>query len=172
MEQEKLIQLAVHLRGKAQQEWDLLKSSSKLPYCIGIEALGNKLNLEGKAVATQDFCHMSQRAGETLSEFISFLERSFREAYGHESMSTNTRSTLLYGQLHERLHYNLMKAPAVSGATRQLCEAARSEEGWQLQLARRQHYQSMSVLRTLPPPYLRCISVRFSVFSLGVAMLY
>ena len=60
-------------------------------------------------------------------------------------MSTETRSTLLYGQLHEGLRYNLMKAPAVSGATSytQLCAAARSEEGRQLQLARRQNRSYM-----------------------------
>ena len=60
---------------------DLLESSSKLSYGNAIEALGNKLNLEGKAVAAQDFRHLAQRAGETVVEFISRLERSFRKAY-------------------------------------------------------------------------------------------
>ena len=86
---------------------------------------------------------MSQQAGETVSEFISRLEKTFRKAYGHENITADTRNTLLYGQLHEGLRYNLLKAPAVSGASNytQLSVAARNEEGRLTELARRQHYQ-------------------------------
>ena len=53
------------------------------------------------------------------------------------------RNTLLYGQLHEGLLYNLLKSPAISGAIgyTQLCVAARTEERRQNELSRRQHYQ-------------------------------
>ena len=45
-------------------------------------------------------------------------------------MSIETRETLLHSQLQEGLEYELMKAPAVSGAQgyKQLCLAARNEE--------------------------------------------
>ena len=58
-------------------------------------------------------------------------------------MSTETKETLLYGQLHEGLRYSLMKAPAVSGANtyQELCGAAKSEERCQRELIKRQLYQ-------------------------------
>ena len=45
-------------------------------------------------------------------------------------MATDTRDTLLHGQLQERLRFELMRAPAVSGAQnyKELCIAARNEE--------------------------------------------
>ena len=70
------------------------------------------------------------------------MERTFRIAYGRDSMSTETRDTLLYCQLQEGLHYELMKAPAVSGATKyqELCIAAKNEEKHLAELRRRQQY--------------------------------
>lgn len=62
-----------------------------------MKALGEKLNFDGKAVAAQDFRHMSQRVGETVSEFVSRLEKMFRRAYGHENITAETRNTLLMG---------------------------------------------------------------------------
>ena len=111
--------------GVRHKEWDLLESSSKQSYETAIKALVDELNLDGKAVAAQDFRHMSQRAGETVSEFVSRLKKTFCKAYVHESITTETRNTLLYGG------YGLLKAPLVSGATNctQLCVAARNEEG-------------------------------------------
>ena len=142
-EDEKLLQLAGHLCGKAQRERDLLEPSSKQSYESAVKALGEKLNFDGKTVAAQDFRHMSQQARETVSKFIDRLEKTFRKAYGHENITADTRNTLLYGQLHEGLRYNLLKASAVSGASNytQLSVDARNEEGRQTKLARRQHYQ-------------------------------
>jgi len=57
---EKLLQLAGHLCGKAQREWDLLEPTSKQSYESAVKALGEKLNFVGKVVAAQDFCHMSR----------------------------------------------------------------------------------------------------------------
>ena len=55
-------------------------------------------------------------------------------------MSSETRDTLLHGQLQEGLLYELMSAPAVSGAQRyrELCLAARNEEKRLQELKRRQ----------------------------------
>ena len=55
-------------------------------------------------------------------------------------MSLETTQTLLHGQLQEGLRYNLMKAPAVSGAQTypELCIAAKNEEKRQVELKKRQ----------------------------------
>ena len=149
-EQDKLLQLAGHLRGKAQREWDMLEPASKVTFKVATKALRDRLDLDGKAVAAQDFRHMSQRVGELVADFVSRLEKTFRRAYGHENMSAETRAALLYGQLHEGLRYSLMKAPAVSGASSyaQLCIAARSEERRQSELLKRQQYQQGSTMAT------------------------
>ena len=56
-------------------------------------------------------------------------------------MSSETRDTLLYGQLQEWLRYELMRAPAVSGATEYngLCVAAKNEKRLS-DLKKRQQY--------------------------------
>ena len=61
-------------------------------------------------------------------------------------MSTETRNTILYGQLHEGLAIHLMKAPTVSSATDYacLCMAARNEERRQAELQRRRAYQTLT----------------------------
>ena len=58
-----------------------------------------------------------------VSDFICQLEKTFRQAYGNEQMSEER-------QLNEGFKYNLIKSPAVSGASgyQQLCNAARNEE--------------------------------------------
>ena len=142
-EQEKLIQLAGHLRGKAQREWDLMAENSKASFGAAVKALRARLDSGSRAVAAQDFRHLSQKMTESVADFICRLEKTFRRAYGHEQMSEETRSTLLYGQLNEGLKYSLIKAPAVSGASeyQQLCVAARNEERRQSELVKRQQYQ-------------------------------
>ena len=58
-------------------------------------------------------------------------------------MSLNeTHDTLLYCQLQEGLRYELMRGPAVSGATKyqELCIAAKNEEKRLADLQRRQQY--------------------------------
>ena len=51
---------------------------------------------------------------ESVSDFIRHLERTFRIAYGRDSMSNETKDTLLYGQLQEGLQLELMRGLAVS----------------------------------------------------------
>ena len=72
-EQDKLLQLAGHLRGKAQREWDMLEPASKVTFKVTTKALHDRLNLDGKAVAALDFWHMSQGVGELVDDFISYL---------------------------------------------------------------------------------------------------
>ncbi len=128
-EEELLMQLAGHLRGRALQEWILL-GDEKITYDSTTEALRSRLDRGSRVLAAQDFRHTLQRDGESVSDFIMRLERTFRIAYGRESMSVETRETFLHSQLQEGLRYDVMKGPAVSGAQtyRELCVAARNEE--------------------------------------------
>ena len=64
----------------------------------------------------QDFRHAAQCEGETFANYISRLEQFFHHAYGREGMADETRDTLLHGQLQEGLHYELIKALAISGS--------------------------------------------------------
>ena len=131
------------MRGKAQREWDLMSESSKASFITAVQTLQTRLECGSRAVAAQDFRDLSQRPSEMVSDFICRLEKTFRQAYGNEQMSEETRNTLLYGQLNEGLKYNLIKSPAVSGASgyQQLCIAARNEERHQNDLIKRQQYQ-------------------------------
>ena len=143
-EEEKLWQLAGHLRGKVSQEWTLLPATDKLVFAFATRALSKRLDRGTKALAAQEFCYTTQRSSESVSNFILRLEQTFRRGYGHESMSVETRDTLLYGQLQEGLKCILMKSPVVSGARNynELYQAAHSEERRLTELQRRQQYQS------------------------------
>ena len=140
--EERLMQLAGHLKGRALQEYNLLGPTEKVSFESAVEALRSRLEPSSKAVAAQDFRHGMQKDSESVSDFIRRMERTFRIAYGRDSMSTETRDTLLYCQLQEGLRYELMKAPAVSGATKyqELCIAAKNEEKRLAELRRRQQY--------------------------------
>ena len=122
-----LIQLAGHLKGRAFQEWNLLSASEKETYKQAITALKNRLNPVSKIMATQDFCHGAQK-NEKVGDFIRGFEQLFKVAYRHDAISTETRWTLLYGQLQVGLWYWLMEAPALSGAAdyQALCMAAKA----------------------------------------------
>lgn len=71
-------------------------------------------------------------------------------------MSSETRDTLLHGQLQDGLRHEIMKAPAVSGAQdyKQLCLAARNEEQRLSELEKRQQYAETSSAPSRPvrPP--------------------
>ena len=92
-EEEQMIQLAGHLKGRALQEWNLLSSDQRATYARATEALRSRLDSISKTVAAQDFRHATQREGESVSDFIRRLERTFRSAYGRDLMSTETRET-------------------------------------------------------------------------------
>ena len=126
-EEDLLLQLAGHLRGRALQEWELLEGD-KETFSSGVDALRARLDPVSKTLAAQDFRHTSQRDDKGVNSFIRRLERTFRIAYGRDKLVWETRAALLYGQLHEGLKYDIMKAPAVSGAQsyETLCVAAKN----------------------------------------------
>ena len=139
---ELLIQLAGHLRGRALQEWNLLTGDERGAYGTAVAALRSRLDPGSKAMAAQDFRHISQRESESVNSFIRRLERTFQLAYGRDGMLSETRDALLYSQLQEGLRDHLMEAPAVSGAVnyQALCIAAKNEERRQTALKKRKQY--------------------------------
>lgn len=100
-EEELLLQLAGHLRGRALQEWNLLDDTSKTTYSGAIEALRIRLDSGNKTLAAQDFRHISQGDDERVADFIRHLERTFQVAYGRDRMSAEMCDALLHGQLPE-----------------------------------------------------------------------
>ena len=113
-EEEKLLQLAGHLKGKALQEWNLMRENDRRSFATAIAKLKEKLDKGAKKIAAQDFRHAAQRQKENILDFVHRLEKLFRRAYGQEVLTTETRDALLYGQLQEGLRLEIMQAPAVS----------------------------------------------------------
>jgi len=142
-EEDKLLQLAGHMRGRALQEWNLIAEDDTSTYLSATEALCACLDPGNKTLAAQDFRHTVQGSGESITDFICRLERTFRIAYGRDGLATSTGDALLYGQLQEGLRYEIMRSPAVSGAQsyKELCVAAKNEER---RLAELQKYQQYS----------------------------
>ena len=151
-EEELLLQLAGHLRGRALQEWGLLNEDSKRSYVQAVDALRLRLDPGSRTLAAQDFRHTSQTDEERVADVIHRLERTFNVAYGREGMSSETRDTLLHGQLQDGLKHELMRAPAVSGAQSypELCLAARNEEKRLAELKKRQQYLKPSATPLQP----------------------
>ena len=141
-DEEKLLQLAGHLRGRALQEWNLIPVEEKSTFRDAVKSLCSRVNPENRVLAGQDFRHAMQESSESVADYIRRLERLFQTAYGRDGLGTETRQMLLYSQLQEGLRYNLIKSPAVSGAESygQLCIAAKREEKRLNELARRQQY--------------------------------
>ena len=54
-EQDKLLQLAGHLRGKAQQEWSLLSDSHKSTFATATAEMQNRLDPGSKIIHAQEF---------------------------------------------------------------------------------------------------------------------
>ena len=142
-EQERLLQLAGHLRGKALQEWGLLNNDHKSTFARATTEMRNRLDPGSKMIAVQEFRHMAQKSKEQVTDFIRRLEQTFRRAYGREQITAETRDALLQGQLQEGLRLTIVMAPAVSGAKtyQELCIAAKNEERRQLALSQRQLYR-------------------------------
>ena len=145
-EEEKLMQFAGHLRGRALQEWNLLSDDERATFSTAVKSLGSRIDAGCKAVAAQDFRHLQQEDAEPISDLIRRLERTFRVAYGRDSMSTETRDALLYAQLQEALRYELMRAPAMLGSSgyQELCVAAKNEERRLVELRKRQQYSKLA----------------------------
>ena len=81
-EQEKLLQLAGHLRGKAQREWDMLGPASKITFNVATKALHDRLDL-GKQWLHKIFaiCHK-----ELGSRWLILLPASRKHFTEHMNM--------------------------------------------------------------------------------------
>ena len=119
---------------------NLVHPDQRTMFVQATEAMRLRLDIASKTIAAQEFRHTVQREAKTVSDFIHRLERMFCTAYGCDAMSVETKDTLLYGQMQERLCFWLMRGPAVSGAGiyQELCIAARNEEKHLADLKRRQ----------------------------------
>lgn len=143
-DEDTLIQLAGHLKGRALQEWSLLPDCEKTNYSEAIGALRSRLDPGSRLMAAQDFRHASQEEHERVSDFIRRLEQLFKLAYGRDALSMETRYILLYGQLQEGLKLKIIESPAVSGAVdySSLCLAAKAEEKRLAELKKRRQYHT------------------------------
>ena len=141
--EEKLMQLAGHLRGKAAREYGLLSSEEKQSFPTAIKALQIRLDPGSCALAAQDFRNAVQWDKECVSDYITRLERSFQIAYGREHLTVETRDAFLFSQLQAGLKLTLIESPAVSGSTsyKQLCVSAKQEEKRQSELRRLRQQQ-------------------------------
>ena len=70
--EECLLQMAGHLKGRALLEWNLLKDDDDKRDTMekAVRALRNRLDEGGRALAAQDFRHLLQKEGETVSGYI------------------------------------------------------------------------------------------------------
>ena len=92
------MQLAGHLRGRALQEWGLLEDKANNDWGRAVVALHIRLDYPGnKVLAAQDFRHTTQKEEEGVANFIRSLEWTFKDAYGNDYLSQETREALLYG---------------------------------------------------------------------------
>ena len=61
-----LIQLAGHLKGRALQEWDLLSDDEKRTYEVAVAALRSRLDHGSKVLAAQDFVTLPRKKTRKL----------------------------------------------------------------------------------------------------------
>ena len=143
-EEEQLLQLAGHLRGRAFREWNLMSSEDRQVYSRAVKVLKEQVDTGQRALAAQDFRHLQQCDNEMVGDFIGRLKRTFQLAYGADVMAEETRQRLLQGQLQEGLKDEILQSPTVLGSLdyTALCLAAKNEERRLTELARRQHHRN------------------------------
>ena len=73
-EDDLLLQLAGHLKGRTLQEWNLLLDSQKTSYDCAVRALQARLDPGSRVMAAQDFRHAAQDKEEKVGDFIHRLE--------------------------------------------------------------------------------------------------
>lgn len=142
-DEERLLQLAGHLRGRALAEWNLVIPAEKYTYTAAVQALWARLDPGSKVLAAQDLRHAIQKDDESVADYILRVERCFQRAYGRDNLSAETREAILYGQVQGGLKFSIMKSPSVSGSQsyNELRMAAKNEEKRLMELRRRQQYQ-------------------------------
>ena len=79
---EMLMQLAGHLRGRALQEWNLIRPDEQKNWTKAVKALSGRQEPKNQAYAVQDFRHAVQSGSELVSDYIRRTERTFHLAYG------------------------------------------------------------------------------------------
>ena len=75
---ETFMQLAGHLRGRATQEWKLLLPENRASNQVAVKALREKLDSGNQTLEALDFRHTSQQSSESVSDFITRLEKVFQ----------------------------------------------------------------------------------------------
>ena len=140
--EERLIQLAGHLRGCAEAEWNLLSTDETRNFERANHNLRERLDPCSKVLAGQDFRRTVQTDNETVADYACRLEKAFRIAFGNDKLSKETKETMLYGQMQEGLRLGILRSPSVLGAMsyEELCMAAKNEEQRQTELRKRQDY--------------------------------
>ena len=96
-EEEQLLQLAGHLRGRTFWEWNLMSREDRQVYSRAVKILRELVDTGQRALAAQDFRHLHQRDNEMVGDFIGRLERTFQLAYSADVMAEETRQRLLQG---------------------------------------------------------------------------
>ena len=156
-EEELLLQLAGHLRGRTFCDWNLMSSDDRQSYSRVLQALKERVDTGQRALAVQDFRHLHQSDNETAGDFIDRLEMTFQLPYGADVMAKETRLRLLQGQLQEGLRDKILESQTVVGSLdyTALCLAAKNEERRLTELARRHHYRASGSSKgsTTPPAW-------------------
>ena len=71
-------------------------------YGVLICVLRSQLDPGSKPKVVQDFWPSLQKSDESVSDFISCIEKIYHIAYGKDDHNPATSNTLLYGQLSRR----------------------------------------------------------------------
>ena len=79
-EDDRLLQLAGHLRGRALQEWELISDSDRGTFSLAVKSLKSRLDPGSRTLAAQDFRHTVQADAESVGDYIRRLERNFQIA--------------------------------------------------------------------------------------------
>ena len=108
--EEKLMQLPGYLQGEALHEWNLLSIDQKKDYDLAKKTTLRRLDNGARVLAAHDFRHVIQKPKEPVATYVSRLGHTFRVAYEHDPISTETRDMLMHSQLQEGLSYKLMQS--------------------------------------------------------------
>ena len=52
---------------------------------------------------------------KTVADYVCWLEKAFRVAFGNDKLSKEAKETMLYSQLQKSLHLGILRNPSVSG---------------------------------------------------------
>ena len=75
--------------------WNLLTSKNKTSFKEAADALRQRIDPQNKVIAATDFRHANQSESEPVADYVRRIERLFQLAYGRDSLSAETRDTML-----------------------------------------------------------------------------